>query len=105
MDAAYKLMTKTVLFLAAALLLAVPGSAQQLIVSSSTVALSTDQAQQVDVTASGTNPLTYNISGVPFWLRVTSLKNGTVLNNITTPDTLFFQLGNSNCGSCTATVV
>lgn len=98
MDAAQKLLTKTALFLATALLLAVPGRAQQLIISSTTVALNDNQARSIQVTASGTTALTYTVSGVPFWLSTFST------NSFTTPDTLAFQLANTNCGTCSATV-
>ncbi len=99
MDAAQKLLKNTALFLATALLIAVPGRAQsQLIVSSTTVALNNDQAQSIQVTTSGTSVLTYSLSGVPFWLTPDST------NNFTTPDSLSFRLSNSTCGTCTATV-
>jgi hypothetical protein len=59
MDAAQKLLKNTALFLATALLIAVPGRAQsQLIVSSTTVALNNDQAPSIQVTTSGTSVLT-----------------------------------------------
>ena len=98
MDADRKLLTKTALFLATALLLAVPGRAQQLIVSSTTVALNDNQARSIQVSSSGTTALTYTLSGVPFWLSTFSA------NNLQTPDTLSFQLSNTNCGTCSATI-
>src|SRR6266478_3442430 len=101
MDSAHTLLGKTVLFLAAALTIAAPARAQfQLIVSSTTVNLNDNQARPIQVTAPGTTPLAYTVSGVPFWLTATSV------NNHTTPDTLFFQLANTNCGNlpCTAAI-
>jgi hypothetical protein len=100
MDAAHKLLTKTALFLATALLIAVPASAQQLVVSSNTVGLNDNQAKSIQVTSSGTATLTYTLSGVPFWLSTFSA------NSFKTPDILSFQLANTNCGTspCTANV-
>src|ERR1017187_7385898 len=99
MDCAHRLLKKTALFLAAALLMAVPGRAQfQLIVSSTTVNLNDSQARSIQVATPGTTPLAYTVSGLPFWLSAFSS------NNHTTPDTLSFQLTNTNCGTCTATI-
>ncbi|HLK67466.1 MAG TPA: hypothetical protein VKU19_28715 [Bryobacteraceae bacterium] len=103
MDAAHNLLKKIALFLAIALLVTIPSFAQsQLSVSSSTVNLNNDQAQTVTVTTASTSPESYSVLNAPFWLRVTS-QNGFSTSS-TTPDTLFFQLGNSSCGTCTATV-
>src|ERR1022692_1497455 len=99
MLATHKSLMKTSLFLAGALLIAVPARAQsQLIVSSATVTLNSNQAHTIQVTASGTTAVTYTVSGLPFWLSAFST------NNFTTPDTLAFQLANSSCGTCTATI-
>ena len=98
MNSAHRLL-KTALFLAMALLLAVPGRAQfQLIVSSTTVSLNDNQARSIQVTAPGTATLAYTVSGVPFWLSAFSA------NIFKTPDTLSFQLANTNCGTCTAAI-
>src|SRR5580704_17855629 len=100
MDAAQKLLTKTALLLATALLIAVPGRAQfQLIVSSTTVNLSDNQARSIQVTAPGTTALTYTVSGVPPWLSTFSA------NGLKTPDTLSFQIANTICGTGTATIM
>ncbi len=99
MDAAHNLLKKTALFLATALLIAVPGRAQsQLLVSSNTVALNDNQARSITVTTSGTTPVTYTASGVPSWLFASSS------NNFTTPDNLSFQLFSTICGTCQATI-
>jgi hypothetical protein len=96
---AYKLLRGTALFLATALLMAVPGRAQfQLVVSSTTVNLNDNQARSIQVTAPGTTALAYTVSSVPFWLSTFSA------NNFKTPDTLYFQIANTNCGTCTATI-
>ena len=48
--------------------------------------------------ATGASAVSYAVAGVPFWLGVTSA------NGFTTPDTLYFQILNTNCGACSATV-
>jgi len=99
MDAAETLLKKSALFLATALVVALPGWAQsQLIVSSTTVNLNDNQARSINVTSSGTATLTYTLSGVPLWLSTFSL------NQNTTPDVLSFQIFSTNCGTCTANV-
>ncbi len=89
------------LLLAAVLAVAAPvrGQSQsQLVVSSPTVALSATQLTTVQVTASGNSVISYSLSGVPSWVSVLSE------NSYTSPDTLFLQLSNTNCGTCTATL-
>lgn len=98
MDAAHKLLNKTALFFATALLIAAPVQAQSLIVSSNTVGLNDNQAKSIQVTASGSSTVSYGATGAPSWLNVIST------NGFRTPDTLLFQLANTNCGTCVATV-
>jgi hypothetical protein len=100
MGSAHKLPGKAALILATALAIAAPAGAQfRLIVSSTTVNLSDNQARSIQVTAPGTTPLTYTVSGVPFWLSTFTA------NNFTTPDILSFQIANANCSPCTASIM
>lgn len=100
MDAAHNLLKKTVLFLATALLIAVPGRAQTLVPSSTTVGLSGNQAQSITLSSTGAN-LSYTVTAQPFWVNVVSS------NNFTTPDTLAFQINTTNCGTlpCQGTAI
>jgi len=99
MEPARECLRKLSLILAALLALVTPAYSQsQLLVSSTTVTLTDNQARSIQVTTAGVPPVSYTVSGVPSWFRATSL------NNFTTPDTLFFQLANTNCGTCTATI-
>lgn len=65
-------------------------------VSSAEVSLVSNEANSVKVSVEKGDPVTYTVSDKPAWLNVSSG------NNFTTPDTLYFQIASSNCGSCTA---
>ncbi len=100
MCSAHKLLKETVLFLVVLFGIAAPGRAQfKLTVSSTTVNLTDTSARSIQVTTTNTAALAYTVSGVPFWLSTFSA------NNHTTPDTLSFQVTNTNCGTCTATIL
>ena len=86
----------------ALLLIATSGRAQQIAVSSQTVGLSDNQAQSIQVTTSNVNPVAYTVTGKPFWLNI--FTNNGFTTSSASPDTLFFQLGNTNCGTCAATI-
>src|SRR5690349_8132848 len=98
MDAALRFLKTMALFLGVVLFGAMSGRAQQLTVSSNRVNLITNQALSVNVMAAGSDAVNYTVSTPPFWLTITSS------NNLTTPDTLFFQLANTNCGSCQTSI-
>jgi len=93
----YSLLTKVTPLLLGCFLFA-SASAQSLIVNTNTVVLNDNQARSIQVTASGASTVSYSATGAPFWLSVSSQ------NGFQTPDTLFFQLVNTNCGTCAATV-
>jgi hypothetical protein len=79
--------------------LAVPGLAQtSLNVSSPMVLLNSGEARSVTVSASKGGPLAYTVADKPSWLNTSSA------NNYTAPDTLYFQIANSLCGTCSATM-
>jgi hypothetical protein len=67
----------------------------QLSVTPAMVNLNSTQARPIKVTAPKDASVKYTVTKSPSWLSATST------NNYTTPDTLYFQLVNSNCGSCT----
>lgn len=76
-----------------------PGLAQtSLNVSAQAVLLNSGESRPVKVSAAKGGPLSYTVADQPSWLNVSST------NNYTTPDTLYFQLASSVCGSCTADV-
>ncbi|SPF49148.1 exported hypothetical protein [Candidatus Sulfopaludibacter sp. SbA4] len=77
----------------------VTGFAQiSLNVSAQAVLLNSTEARTVKVSASKSDRLAYTVAEKPSWLSVTSS------NNYTAPDTLYFQIANSNCGDCTGSV-
>jgi hypothetical protein len=81
------------------LVAAVQGIAQtSLNLSAPAVLLNSSEARAVRVSASKGGPLAYKVADLPAWLTATSA------NNYTTPDALYFQIRNSLCGTCTATV-
>src|SRR5271165_3054611 len=84
---------------AGVLVFAAAGLAQTtLSVSVSSVTLDSSEAQAIKVAPSTDAQASYTVANRPAWLSVTSA------NNYQAPDTLSFQLGSSNCGTCTATI-
>jgi len=82
-----------------ALLAAAPGLAQTVLnASSPTVNLNSGEARSIAVSASKGGGVAYTVTGGPAWLTTSSG------NNFTTPDTLYFRIANSMCGTCEATV-
>jgi hypothetical protein len=73
-----------------------PGSDQRGVTVAKTSIVLTTQPQTVSITSN--SPLTYSVSGAPYWLGVNSS------NGFTTPDILTFQVTNTNCGYCIATI-
>jgi uncharacterized protein (TIGR03437 family) len=99
MDVNYKLLKRIAPVVALFMLTAALASAQvTLTVSSNSVAISGNQAQNISVNASNSGAVSYTATGYAAWLRVTSG------NNFTTPDTLYFQLA-SECGTTCSTSV
>lgn len=81
------------------LLVVVPGFAQvALEVSSTGVLLNNTEARSIKVSAPKGGILAYTVADKPAWLATSSS------NNYTTPDTLYFQLASSTCGTCSATL-
>ncbi|HEY2015458.1 MAG TPA: hypothetical protein VGH38_18260, partial [Bryobacteraceae bacterium] len=67
-------------------------------VNSPTVLLVSSEAKSVTVEASKEGPVAYTVADKPAWLNTSSA------HNYTTPDTLYFQLASSRCGTCSATL-
>jgi hypothetical protein len=60
--------------------------------------LNSTQARGIVVSAPKGASAKYTVRNAPSWVTATST------NNFTTPDTLYFQVSNSNCGACSGTV-
>ena len=75
------------------ILLAAAGFGQTtLTVNAQAVLLSSNESRPIKVSLSKGGASEYTVADQPAWLKISST------NNYTTPDTLYFQLGNSLCG-------
>ena len=70
----------------------------RLMVNPPNVTLNNTQARSLSVSMPTAAAVEYTLKDAPEWVTVSSA------HKFTTPDTLYFQLANTNCGECSATI-